>query len=88
MRLRDDVPGKGGLRVDAFTGPLRTQIPRHNNNGDSLSSISQECSLQPRCALIVKEVLIPMFFHQFGNDYSDLALWIPPLKIQNVVDNR
>src|ERR1700737_3391735 len=55
---------------DSFTTPSRTQMPRHINDGDSLSSSSQECSLQPGCPLIVEEVLIPMFFDEFRNDYG------------------
>src|SRR5467141_4657915 len=63
-------------------------MPRNVNNGDSLCLPSQKCSFQPGSALIVEEVLIPMFFHQFRNDYGDLAVRILPLKIQNVLHDR
>ena len=31
----------------AFSTPSRIQMPRHVNDGDSLRSPSQECSLEP-----------------------------------------
>src|SRR5882762_6242070 len=84
--LRDDDLS-AAVKV-AFILPSRTQMPRHVNNGDSLRFPSQKCSLQPGSALIVEEVLIPMFFHQLRNDYGDLAVRILPFKIQNVLHDR